>query len=106
MLKNPKTPAKLFVALLSFAVLAGPLLLLADHSININIADVAALDTVPEIGPAIAQRIIDYRTTNGPFAKIEDIQNVSGIGESTYADIAPLITVGDTVTAVSTTSST
>ncbi|OGG76587.1 hypothetical protein A2950_00430 [Candidatus Kaiserbacteria bacterium RIFCSPLOWO2_01_FULL_55_19] len=74
--------------------------------ININTADATLLDTLPGIGPTKAAAIIDYRTTYGPFARIEDIQNVSGIGVSTYADIAPLITVGDTVTAVSTASST
>ncbi len=62
--------------------------------ININIADAVLLDTLPGIGPTKANAIIDYRTMHGPFTKIEDIQNVTGIGPSTYADIAPLITVG------------
>lgn len=64
--------------------------------ININTADATLLDTLPGIGPSKAAAIIDYRTQHGPFARIEDIQNVSGIGPATYADIAPLITVGDT----------
>jgi competence protein ComEA len=71
--------------------------------ININTADAALLDTLPGIGPAYAARIIDYRTVHGPFARTEDIQNVSGIGPSTYAEIAPLITVGDTATPSSST---
>lgn len=61
--------------------------------ININTADAVLLDTLPGIGPAYATRIVDYRTAHGPFARIEDIQNVSGIGPSTYAGIAPFITV-------------
>ncbi len=64
--------------------------------ININTADAALLDTLPGIGPTYAARIVDYRTAHGPFARTEDIQNVSGIGPSTYADIAAFITVGDT----------
>jgi competence protein ComEA len=63
--------------------------------ININTADAALLDTLPGIGPAYATRIIDYRTVHGPFARIEDIQDVSGIGPSTFADIKSFITVGD-----------
>lgn len=63
--------------------------------ININTADATLLDTLPHIGPATAQKIIEYRTANGPFLVITDLQKVSGIGSgSNYADIAPLITVG------------
>lgn len=65
----------------------------ADHSININTADQATLETLTGIGPSKAQAIIDYRTQNGPFATIEDIQNVSGIGPATYANIKDHITV-------------
>jgi competence protein ComEA len=61
--------------------------------VNINTATLAELDTLPKIGPSIAQRIIDYRTKNGPFKKIEDIKNVSGIGDATYEAIKDLITV-------------
>ena len=64
--------------------------------ININTADAALLDTLPGIGPSKAIAIVDYRTQNGLFARIEDIQNVSGIGPSTYAGIEPFITVSDT----------
>ena len=64
--------------------------------ININTADATLLDTLPGIGPSKATAIVDYRIQHGPFAHIEDIQNVSGVGPSTFADIEPLITVGDT----------
>ncbi len=75
--------------------------------ININTADSVTLQTLPGIGTVIAGRIIDYRTTNGPFARIEGIQKVRGIGNGvTYANIAPLITVGDTSASNTTDSST
>lgn len=65
-----------------------------DGLININSATVEELDTLPRIGPATAQRIIDYRTENGPFASIEDLQNVKGIGAATFADLKAKISVG------------
>jgi competence protein ComEA len=62
--------------------------------ININTASAAELDSLPGIGPTTAQKIIDYRTQNGPFVSTEDIINVSGIGPGTYERIKDLITVG------------
>ena len=60
--------------------------------VNINTADLAALESLPGIGPSLAQRIIDHRQTNGPFERIEDIMDVSGIGEATFEGIQDLIT--------------
>lgn len=61
--------------------------------ININLAGQAQLEQLPGIGPALAQRIIDYRTQNGPFAAIEDLMNVSGIGEKRFEQIKSQICV-------------
>lgn len=61
--------------------------------IDINTANQAELETLPGIGPALAQRIVDHRTANGPFERVEDITNVSGIGPSIFAQIQELITV-------------
>ena len=74
-----------------------PAFAFATTLVNINTADAELLDTLPGIGPTYAERIIDYRTANGPFVRTEDIQNVSGIGPSTYADLASLITIGEPV---------
>lgn len=63
--------------------------------VNINTASVEELDQLPGIGPTIAQRIVAYREQYGPFASIEDIVNVSGIGQATYNQIKDLITVGE-----------
>lgn len=66
----------------------------SDDLININTAASFQLESLPGIGPTIAQRIIDYREANGPFVNTEDIINVSGIGPGIYARIEDLITVG------------
>jgi competence protein ComEA len=52
--------------------------------ININTADSAALQTLTGIGPSTAEKILDYRQSSGPFRSIEQIKEVSGIGEKTY----------------------
>ena len=62
------------------------------EKVNINTADAASLEDLPGIGPSLAQRILDYRQAHGPFAQIEDIQEVSGIGPATFAEIQDLIT--------------
>lgn len=61
--------------------------------VNLNTATVEQLCALPGIGPAIAQRIVDYRQTQGPFTAPEDIMNVKGIGQATYDKLKDLITV-------------
>jgi len=61
--------------------------------INLNTADVAALDTLPRIGPAMAQRIIDWRDQNGRFTSVDDLLAVPGIGDKMLASLRELVTV-------------
>ncbi|WP_276878826.1 ComEA family DNA-binding protein [Lawsonella clevelandensis] len=65
----------------------------ANGLININTASVAELDGLPGVGPATAQAIVDYRTTNGPFSSVEELTAVDGIGEGKLAKIRGHATV-------------
>jgi len=60
--------------------------------VDINKADSATLQTVPGIGPVTAQRIIDYRSQHGPYQRVEDLIQISGIGEKRLADMQPYLT--------------
>lgn len=62
--------------------------------VNINTASQAELESLPQIGPKIAEQIILYRTQNGNFKKIEEIMKVKGIGEKLFNQLKDLITVG------------
>ncbi|WP_313432064.1 helix-hairpin-helix domain-containing protein [Siminovitchia terrae] len=73
--------------------MAAPSSTQAAGKININRADLSELQNLPGVGPAKAQAIIDYREDQGPFKKVEDIQNVSGIGEKTFEKLQESITV-------------
>ena len=78
----------------SFRVLpAGATVTPSSDQISINTASAAELETLPGIGPALAQRIVTYRTEHGPFAHIEDIMNVAGIGPAIFDIIKDLITL-------------
>lgn len=61
--------------------------------VNINTAGNAELENLPGIGPTLANRIIEYRQTNGAFQSKEDLKNVSGIGDKKFADLEQFITV-------------
>lgn len=62
--------------------------------VNINTADAATLETLPGIGPALAQKIIDYRSINGPFQTVDELAEISGISAAMVAKLRPLITIG------------
>jgi competence protein ComEA len=62
--------------------------------LDLNTASASDLDNLPGIGQSFAERIIEYRATNGPFTSVEDLQKVKGIGAALFAKIAPLVSVG------------
>ncbi len=78
----------------SSAASPSPLAARAPHDpVNLNTATVEELDKLPGIGPALAQRIVDYRNQNGPFKKVEEVKNVKGIGDALFDELKDLITV-------------
>ena len=61
--------------------------------VSINTAGSEQLETLPRIGPKIAQRIIEFRKANGPFKKTADLMKVKGIGAKLFEKIQPLVTL-------------
>ena len=64
-----------------------------EDRVELNTADKAALETLPGIGPRTAELIIEYRTENGGFEKIEDLMNIRGIGERTFLRLRELVRI-------------
>jgi competence protein ComEA len=61
--------------------------------INLNSATLAELDSLPGVGPVLAQRILDHRTAKGGFKSVGDLRNVDGIGASRFEELKDLVTV-------------
>jgi competence protein ComEA len=64
-----------------------------DKLVNINTADAGQLEKLPQIGPKMALRILDFRKSNGNFKRPQDLMKVKGIGEKIFAKLQPLITI-------------
>jgi len=61
--------------------------------VNLNTATAAQLEMLPGVGPALAQRIVEYRQQSGGFKKVEELMNVRGIGEASFLKLKALVTV-------------
>jgi competence protein ComEA len=61
--------------------------------VNLNTADQTALETLPGVGPVTAQAILQWRTEHGGFTSVDELLEVSGIGDATLAKIAPYVTL-------------
>lgn len=69
----------------------------AEGKVNVNSADAAQLALLPRVGPAVSQRIVEFREANGGFESLEDLMLVRGIGEKTFELIRPYVaTSGET----------
>jgi competence protein ComEA len=65
----------------------------AGGKIDLNAATVQQLDGLPGVGPVMAQRILDWRTRNGRFSRVEQLRDVEGIGDRRFAQLRELVTV-------------
>jgi len=84
---------KVVTCVMVISILMVPVYLIAGEKINLNTATLGELTKLKRIGPAYAQRIIDYREKYGPFEKIEDLMKVKGIGQKTFDANKDIITV-------------
>ncbi|MCL5935107.1 MAG: helix-hairpin-helix domain-containing protein [Firmicutes bacterium] len=62
-------------------------------TVNINTANLEQLDSLPGIGPALAQRIMEFRDTNGPFKSVQDLQKVPGIGARKFEQLSRSVVI-------------
>lgn len=65
----------------------------ADGKINVNVANIDELCLIPGIGPTLAARIVEYRSTNGPYRSVDDLLNIRGIGTETLNNISQFVCV-------------
>lgn len=70
----------------------------ASGKVNINQASVAQLVNLPRVGTKLAERIVEYRKTHGPFGQVEELMEVKGVGEKLFGQLKPHITLSGSTT--------
>jgi competence protein ComEA len=66
----------------------------SESRVDLNAATIEQLTDLPGIGPALAARIVEHREKSGPFKAVEELMNVKGIGEKSFAKLQERVTVG------------
>ena len=72
---------------------AGTPAVAARPAVNLNTATLDQLETLPGVGRATAERIVEYRQKNGAFKKVEELMNIRGIGEKSFLKLRPMVFV-------------
>jgi competence protein ComEA len=93
--------ARIVLTVALAALLAGEVLAAtaaAGPQVNINTASEQELQLLPRVGPALAKRVVEFRTANGPFKAPEELTRVKGVGEKTFALLAPYLAVSGPTT--------
>ena len=83
---------------LAFAFAALPAAAAGAQSVNVNTATVEQLQLLPNVGPAVAQRIVEHREKNGQFKAAEDLMLVRGIGEKSFEKLRPYVAISGQTT--------
>jgi competence protein ComEA len=93
---------KVLIVILGIVLVAGgsAVVASAEGVVNINTADAQSLMLLPRVGPAIAERIIEFRENNGKFKSVEDLMLVRGVGEKTFELLEPYLAISGETTLV------
>lgn len=75
------------------SVAAGPAGTASGQVVDLNTGDATALDSLPGVGPVLAQRIVDWRTAHGRFSSVDELDEVSGIGDKLLSELRPHVRV-------------
>ena len=90
-MKLRRLPGVVVLALAALTATVGGTEPTAKGVVNINTATAQQLQLLPRIGPSTAERIIEFRTANGPFKTVEELLAVRGIGEKSLANLKPYV---------------